>query len=132
MKTLKNLLCMMALVLFGSIFTFMPVKAEGNSDTIITVPIIVQEEYSMANDFFQILNQNRKAAGLSEYKLDAGLTEMAMTRAAQMCIYFSHASMVSEPYEDDALGDLQQGSPIQNSIGVTEDIAEGTADAKST
>lgn len=133
MKSTKKCLCIMLFLAFlVPVFLTENVKADDSGDAIISVPITVQEEYGMANEFFQILNQNRRAAGLSEYKLDMGLTEMAMTRSAQMCIYFSHASMISNPSEHDALGDLQQGTPIQNAIGVIEDIADGTADARST
>ncbi|MCQ4775111.1 CAP domain-containing protein [Lacrimispora saccharolytica] len=133
MKTLKNLLTTMFTMVF--LFTFfhcVNASAAENPEAIINVPITVQEEYSKANEFFQLLNQKRTTAGLPEYQLDSGLTEMAMTRAAQLCIYFSHASMISDPKEHDALGDLQQGTPVQNSLYVMEDIAEGTADAKST
>ena len=133
MKTLKNLLTTMFTMVF--LFTFfhcVNVSAAENQEAIINVPITAQEEYSKANEFFQLLNQKRTAAGLPEYQLDSGLTEMAMTRAAQLCIYFSHASMISDPREHNALGDLRQGTPVQNSLYVMEDIAEGTADAKST
>lgn len=125
-------MCHASFSFFVPVFLAENVKAADSGDTIITVPITVQEEYSMANEFFQILNQNRRDAGLPEYKLDSGLMEMAMTRSAQMCIYFSHASMISNPSEHDALGDLQQGTPLQNTAGVLEDIADGTADARST
>lgn len=133
MKSVKKCLCTMLFLAFlVPVFLTENVKADDSGNTIISVPITVQEEYGMANEFFQILNQNRRAVGLPEYKLDAGLMEMAMTRSAQMCIYFSHASMISKQSEHDALGDLQQGTPIQNAIGVIEDIADGTADARST
>ena len=131
MKLIKKMLCTILILSFSSVI-FITVKAETESDTVITVPITVQEEYDKAYEFFQIMNQNRRAAGLSEYKLDAGLMEMAMLRSSQLCIYFSHASMVSNPSEHDALGELQQGTPLQNALGVIEDIADGTADAQST
>ena len=132
MKKLKHTLCiMLTLILMVTSIMVIPVSAEADGDTIITVPITVQEEYSMANEFFQIMNQKRAEAGLPEYKLDAGLMDMAMTRAAQLCIYFNHASLVSDPREHDALGDLQVGTPIEHKIGVTEDILDGTADAAS-
>ena len=132
MKKLKHTLCiMLTLILMVTSIMVIPVSAETDGDTIITVPITVQEEYSMANEFFQIMNQKRVEAGLPEYKLDTGLMDMAMTRAAQLCIYFNHASLVSDPREHDALGDLQVGTPIEHKIGVTEDILDGTADAAS-
>ena len=132
MRKLKHTLCiMLILILTLTSIMVIPVSAEADVDTIITVPITVQEEYSMANEFFQLMNQKRAEAGLPEYKLDAGLMDMAMTRAAQLCIYFNHASLVSDPREHDALGDLQVGTPIEHKIGVTEDIVDGTADAAS-
>ena len=132
MKKLKHTLCiMLTLILTVTSIMIIPVSAETDGDTIITVPITVQEEYSMANEFFQLMNQKRAESGLPEYKLDAGLMDMAMTRSAQLCIYFNHASLVSDPREHDALGDLQVGTPIEHKIGVTEDILDGTADAAS-
>lgn len=130
MKTLKNLLTTMFTMVF--LFTFfhcVNASAAENPEAIINVPITVQEEYSKANEFFQLLNQKRTAAGLPEYQLDSGLTEMAMTRAAQLCIYFSHYSLISS---NQATSDLRDGTPVENSLFVMEDIAEGTADAKST
>ena len=120
---------MLFLVFLVPVFLAENVKADDSGNTIISVPITVQEEYGMANEFFQILNENRREAGLPEYKLDAGLTEMAMTRSAQMCIYFSHKSMVSN---NQAVSDLRDGTPIESTVGVNEDIADGTADAQST
>ena len=133
MRKLKHTLCiMLTLILMVTSIMVIPVSAETDGDTIITVPITVQEEYSMANEFFQIMNQKRVEAGLPEYKLDAGLMDMAMTRAAQLCIYFDHASLTSDPRKHDALGDLQIGTPIEQALRVVENIADGTGDATST
>ena len=130
MKKLKHLFCiaLAAVVTVTSLVTT-PIEAKADGDTIITVPITVQEEYSMANEFFQIMNQKRVEAGLPEYKLDAGLMDMAMTRAAQLCIYFDHKSLYSN---NQAVSDLRTGTPIEYTVGVNEDISDGTADADST
>lgn len=130
MKKLKHLFCiaLAAVVTVTSLVTT-PIEAKADGDTIITVPITVQEEYSMANEFFQIMNQKRAEAGLPEYKLDAGLMDMAMTRAAQLCIYFDHKSLYSN---NQAVSDLRTGTPIEYTVGVNEDISDGTADADST
>ncbi|WP_419508208.1 CAP domain-containing protein [Blautia sp.] len=133
MNKLKHLFCIaLAAVVTVTSFVMTPMEAKADGDTIITVPITVQEEYSMANEFFQLMNQKRAEAGLPEYKLDAGLMDMAMTRAAQLCIYFDHASLTSDPRKDDALGDLQNGTPIEQALRVVENIADGTGDATST
>ena len=133
MKKLKHTLCIMfALILTMTSILVIPISAESTGDTIITVPITVQEEYSMANELFQLMNQKRAEAGLPEYKLDTGLMDMAMTRAAQLCIYFDHASLTSDPRKHDALGDLQIGTPIEQALRVVENIADGTGDAAST
>ena len=130
MRKLKHTLCiMLTLILTLTSIMVIPVSAETDGDTIITVPITVQEEYSMANEFFQIMNQKRVEAGLPEYKLDAGLMDMAMTRAAQLCIYFDHKSLYSN---NQAVSDLRTGTPIEYTVGVNEDISDGTADADST
>ena len=130
MRKLKHTLCiMLTQILMVTSIMVIPVSAETDGDTIITVPITVQEEYSMANEFFQIMNQKRVEAGLPEYKLDAGLMDMAMTRAAQLCIYFDHKSLYSN---NQAVSDLRTGTPIEYTVGVNEDISDGTADADST
>ena len=129
MRKLKHTLCIMfTLILTMTSILVIPVSAESTGDTIITVPITVQEEYSMANEFFQLMNQKRAEAGLPEYKLDAGLMDMAMTRATQLCIYFSHKSLYSN---NQAVSDLRTGTPIEYTVGVNEDVLDGTADAAS-
>ena len=99
-----------------------------SGETIISVPITVQEEYDLASDFFTLLNQKRAEAGLPQYKLDAGLMELAMQRSAQLCVYFDHYSMTSE---NGALDDLRTGTPIENTTGVNENILVGAATAAS-
>ena len=132
MKKLKDTLCvMLTLILTLTSILVMPVNAETDGDTIITVPITVQEEYSMANEFFQIMNQKRAEAGLPEYKLDAGLMNMAMERAAELCIYFDHKSLTTKNI---ALTDKELANPLigNNFSYSTEDISDGTGDAAST
>ena len=60
------------------------------------------------------MNQKRVEAGLPEYKLDAGLMDMAMTRATQLCIYFDHKSLYSN---NQAVTDLRKGTPIEYTVG---------------
>ena len=135
MKRLKHTLCiMLALVVTLTSITLLPVSAEANGDTIITVPITVQEEYDMAQDFFEILNKNRADAGKYEYILDDRLMDLAMERAAQDCIYLGHNSMVYESNKYPALEGtyIDKYGTIPNGTIFQEDIAEGLADAQST
>lgn len=138
MKKLKHMLSiMMALVLTVTSVMIIPVNAEANEDTIITVPITVQDEYNLAEDFYTLLNQKRSEAGKYEYILDDKLMDLAMERATQNCIYYSHGSMTYERSEHFAL----QGTYIDeygsyedffNGQTLQENIAEGLADAQST
>ena len=96
MKRLKTLCILLAVVLTLTSVTLLPVSAETDGDAVITVPITVQEEYDMAQEFFEVLNKNRADAGKYEYILDDKLMDVAMERAAQCCIYFGHGSMVYE------------------------------------
>lgn len=135
MKRLKHTLCiMLALVVTLTSVTLLPVSAETDGDTIITVPITVQEEYDMAQEFFEILNKNRADAGKYEYILDDRLMDLAMERAAQCCIYFGHGSMVYERKEHAALEGtyIDKYGKHSTDIFMQEDIAEGLADAQST
>ena len=89
MKRLKHTLCiLLALVLTLTSATLLPVSAEANGNTIITVPITVQEEYDMAQEFFEILNKNRADAGKYEYILDSTLTDWAMESSSTMLYMF--------------------------------------------
>lgn len=135
MKRLKHTLCiMLALVVTLTSVTLLPVSAETDGNTIITVPITVQEEYDMAQEFFEILNKNRAEAGKYEYILDDRLMDLAMERAAQNCICYSHGSMVYERNETFAVTGTYRdkyGAMPSNTI-FQENIAEGLADAQST
>ena len=125
---LKKFLCLiLTFILAFTLSGELPAIADSG-ETIISVPITVQEEYDLANDFFTLLNQKRAEAGLPQYKLDAGLMEMAMQRGAQLCVYFGHNSLYSS---NAAVTDLRKGTPIEKTVNVTEDIAEGLANASS-
>ena len=125
---LKKFMCLiLTLVLAFTLSGELPAIADSG-ETIISVPITVQEEYDLASDFFTLLNQKRAEAGLSQYKLDAGLMEMAMQRGAQLCVYFGHNSLYSS---NAAVTDLRKGTPIEKTVNVTENIAEGLANASS-
>ena len=123
---LKKFMCLiLTFILAFTLSGELPAIADSG-ETIISVPITVQEEYDLANDFFTLLNQKRAEAGLPQYKLDAGLMEMAMQRGAQLCVYFGHNSLYSS---NAAVSDLRDGTPIENTVNVTEDIAVGASSA---
>ena len=138
MRKLKHTLCiMLILILTLTSIMVIPVSAESTGDTIITVPITVQEEYDLAENFYELLNQERVKAGKYEYILDDRLMDLAMERAAQCCIYFSHGSMTYERSEHFALEGTyidEYGSyeDLFNGQLFQENIAEGLADAQST
>lgn len=48
------------------------------------------EDYVLANQVYQLVNQERNAKGLPSLHYDHKLTETAMQRAAECAIYFSH------------------------------------------
>ena len=132
MKRLKTLCIMLALVVTLTSVTLLPVSAETDGNTIITVPITVQEEYDMAQEFFEILNRNRADAGKYEYILDDRLMDLAMDRAAQCCIYFGHNSLVYSNYDGMSGTYIDKYGKHSTGIFMQEDIAEGLADAQST
>lgn len=135
MKRLKHMLCiMMAMVLTLTTITLSPVHAETDGETIITVPITVQEEYTLAEDFFVLLNQKREEAGKYEYILDDRLMDVAMERAAQSCVYYGHTSMVYDRNQYKALAGtyIDKYGSYPNTLLMQENIAEGLADAQST
>ena len=134
MKKLKHLFCIaLAAVVTMTSLAITPMETKADDDTIISVPITVQEEYDLAEDFYELLNQKRADAGKYKYILDDRLMDLAMERAAQCCIYFSHGSMTYERSKHFAL----QGTYIDEygdyppSTFMQENIAEGLADASS-
>ena len=135
MKKLKHLFCIaLAAVVTMTSLAITPMETKADDDTIISVPITVQEEYDLAENFYELLNQKRADAGKYKYILDDRLMDLAMERAAQCCIYFSHGSMTYERSKHFAL----QGTYIDEygdyppSTFMQENIAEGLADASST
>lgn len=131
MKRLKRTLCiLLAVVLTLTSVTLLPVSAETDGDAVITVPITVQEEYDMAQEFFEILNKNRADAGKYEYILDDRLMDLAMDRAAQCCIYFGHNSLVYSNYDGMSGTYIDKYGKHSTDIFMQEDIAEGLADAR--
>lgn len=137
MKKLKHLFCIaLAAVVTVTSLAIAPMETKADDDTIISVPIIVQEEYDLAEDFYELLNQKRTEAGKYKYILDDRLMDLAMERAAQCCIYCSHKSMTYDTREHAALEGTyidEYGSYEDFFNGQTfqENIAEGYANANS-
>ena len=135
MKKLKHLFCIaLAAVVTVTSFAITPMETKADDDTIISVPITVQEEYDLAEDFYELLNQKRADAGKYKYILDDRLMDLAMERAAQCCIYFSHGSMTYDRKEYFALSGtyIDKYGDYPSSTFMQENIAEGLADASST
>ena len=138
MKKLKHLFCIaLAAVVTVTSLAITSMETKADDDTIISVPITVQEEYDLAEDFYELLNQKRADAGKYKYILDDRLMDLAMERATQNCVYYSHKSMTYNTREYAALEgtyvdeygsyeDFFKGQLFQ------ENIAEGLADAQST
>ena len=135
MKKLKHLFCIaLAAVVTVTYLAITPMETKADDDTIISVPITVQEEYNLAEDFFELLNQKRTEAGKYKYILDDRLMDLAMERAAQCCIYFSHGSMTYDRKEYFALSGtyIDKYGDYPSSTFMQENIVEGTADAQGT
>ena len=135
MKKLKHLFCIaLAAVFTMTSLAIAPMETKADDDTIISVPITVQEEYDLAEDFYELLNQKRADAGKYKYILDDRLMDLAMERAAQCCIYFSHGSMTYDRKEYFALSGtyIDKYGDYPSSTFMQENIAEGLADASST
>ena len=135
MKKLKHLFCIaLAAVVTMTSLAITPMETKADDDTIISVPITVQEEYDLAENFYELLNQKRADAGKYKYILDDRLMDLAMERAAQCCIYFSHGSMTYDRKEYFALSGtyIDKYGDYPSSTFMQENIAEGLADASST
>lgn len=52
--------------------------------------ITVDEDYNYANKMLKSVNEERKKDGKSALKIDSNLTKIAMQRAAELVLYYSH------------------------------------------
>ena len=68
------------------------------ADTTFNFTIDGTYNYAEAQDVLDGLNQLRIANGLSPVTLDVTLTEMAMQRAAECAVYYSHTRPSNTPY----------------------------------
>lgn len=78
---------------------FNAINGEGTEDKPGTEPdasenVSVQiegiENYNYVNEILELVNQERAGKGLAALKLDESLLEMAMQRAAEISLYYSH------------------------------------------
>lgn len=60
-------------------------------DAIVNLKVSGTEDYISAKQVFELTNQARIQNGLASLRLDKDLTEIAMQRAAEIAIYFSHS-----------------------------------------
>lgn len=91
MKTRKlfDWLLLLVCILLGGISVS---TRESKAATTLNVPVTVQEDYDMAEDFFEYVNTQRVSAGLNAYKMDSVLMDVAMQRAVETILFDSHSS----------------------------------------
>ena len=91
MKTRKlfDWLLLLVCILLGGISVS---TRESKAATTLNVPVTVQEDYDMAEDFFEYVNAQRVSAGLNAYKMDSVLIDVAMQRAVETILFDSHSS----------------------------------------
>lgn len=92
---------------------------DGSYQMVVQVRISVSECYKMAYEVLALVNKERKAQGLPGLTMDKSLSETAMMRAAESCIYWSH----TRPSGQDCF--------TANSLMCAENIAVGQASAAS-
>ena len=122
MKRSKKLLSLILTVaMVFSVFNgISPVTA---AEEAIAIPVTIEENYTMASEMFNIINQKREENGNTLYTMDSGLMEVAMQRAAEICCYFGHGA----PSDPEDSGDylLLDGTVLENARNVKEDIGWG-------
>ena len=82
-----------AIILLVTIFAFVFSNTDAeaaNSSTKTDVVIEGTRKYDYAFEMFEILNQERSNAKVSTITLDEELTELAMQRASELAVSFSH------------------------------------------
>ena len=60
------------------------------AEPIMTVSVPGTRNYDEANEVFRLMNEQRTANGAAALTLNATLTEIAMQRAAEIALYYSH------------------------------------------
>ena len=84
---LKNKIKLLGLVfIFALLFLSNKVFAVNT----INVKVTGTRDYTKAGEVLKLVNQERKALGLTELKMDAELQEVAMTRAGETGLNFDH------------------------------------------
>ena len=83
-------------VLKISLFIFLIIVAlsarvnAAEADEIVDIEITGTLRYDYSYKVLELVNEERKAEGLNELKMDESLLETAMLRAAELSIYFDH------------------------------------------
>lgn len=98
-------------------------QAAPDGESFYTVNLTGLYQYDVVRPQLELINQARLEAGVSPLTLDAGLTEAAMRRAAELSIYFSH-------YRPDkslafTVDPRSSGENIAGNIATTEEVMEG-------
>ena len=84
---LKNKIKLLGLVfIFTMIFLSNKVLAANTID----IKVNGTMDYTKAQEVLNLVNKERKAAGVSTLKMDTELQEVAMTRAAELALNFDH------------------------------------------
>ena len=95
----------------------------------IFVTISGTYDYDKAYEVFQLVNKERKAQGLSEYKFDVDMSNAAMERSAELSLYLSHTrpdmSDCSTVLKGIRSGDSMQGENIAAGQTTAEYVMEG-------
>ena len=84
---LKNKIILLILTF---VFALMFLTNKTLATNTIDVKVNGTMDYTKAQEVLQLVNQERKAVGLNELKMDTELQEVAMTRAAETGLNFDH------------------------------------------
>ena len=125
MKTvLGKLLLVLALLM---VFAVPAAAADNETDEIVTVTYEGYYDYQKIQEVFKYVNRYRAEAGVDPVVLDQELTELAMQRAAELAVLYSH----DRPNGESCFTVLQNGDSIFLKGVVAENIARGAKDAVS-
>ena len=84
-----NLLTTVACVVLGALCAAL-ISLAPHTAQASTMRIEVDEDYTQAYQILDLVNQQRKAAGLNSLTMDKDLMSAAMTRAAEISVLYSH------------------------------------------
>lgn len=105
------------------LISVLPMTALAAEEAVVTVTVAGTQVYDEAQDVVTLVNQERTAAGESAVTHNATLNALAMQRAAELALYFSHTRPDGSDYFTVLNGEYSGGTACGENIAIGQDSA---------